>query len=188
MCARVCTHSVILFPVLSDAHWEKQIHSEKQIVPLLGVWSGHKEKGPSEKQRRERERDSERERRCLQVWVIVGPGTMYACLSLFHHLTTTYPCLFWSTPEQSLPFAFPSCPHLHAFSWENIPTLTVEMNFSISEYTYYTEFNSSLLRKDLALESIYPWEKPITQLQLAFKHTDNSMQCWFRGFLLWLTV
>lgn len=66
--------------------------------------------------------------------------------------------------------------------------LTVEMSFGIAEYTYDGEFCGGLLRKDLALESIYPRENPITRLRLALKHTDNSAQCRVSRVLLWLTV
>lgn len=42
------------------------------------------------------------------------------------------------------------------YHWKTSTHLTVEMNFSITEYTIKSEFYSGLLRKDLALESIYP--------------------------------
>lgn len=109
VCAQVCTHSVILVPVLSDAHRERQIHSEKQIVPLWWVWSGLREKRQSENQRRNGEQKTDKvptsvsksEARCI-VYLLFA-----FCHSSLHQ------------KESFIFFAFTSCSHLHAFLWEN---------------------------------------------------------------------
>lgn len=167
MCAQVCTHSDILGPVLSDAHRERQIHSEKQIVPLLWVWSGHREKGSSEKTKA---KPSERKREKVPTSASKSEARYNVCpLFLFHHLSVLAFLVYTWAVSTFLPL--PCALICMPFHGKTSPRLTVEMNCSITECTYNSEFNSSLLRKDLALESIYPWENPRTQLQLALKHT-----------------
>lgn len=143
VCAQVCTHSVILVPVLSDAHRERQIHSEKQIVPLWWVWSGLREKRQSENQRRNGERKTDKvptsvsksEARCI-VYLLFA-----FCRSSLHQKES-----FILLPLPLVLICMPFCG-------------TLEMNCSITEYPHNSELNCSLLRKDIALESIYSWEK-----------------------------
>lgn len=139
MCVWVCTHSVILVPILSDAHWEKQIHSEKQIVPLLWVWSSHKEKGQSQKTK---EWES-----CQVQYILSFP--------LFHYLSIHSFKVYTWTVFSLLPLP-PALICMPSLGEKKSLRLTVEMNFRIAEYTYNREFHSDLLRKDLLWESIYP--------------------------------
>lgn len=136
---------VTLVAILLDAHWEKQIHSEKQIVPLSWVWSGHNKKGLSERQK-----GREIERAGARKCVYLRPGTMYTlpfsliiCLSL----------PFLSPPEQLLPLPLPDALICMSFHEKTSPHLTAEINFTIIECTVNS---SGSLRKYLVSESIYP--------------------------------
>lgn len=136
---------------------------ETNSPPLLWVWSGHREKGSSEKTKVKTERAKAREgaQKCEQKW------SQVQCVPTLPLPSSIRPRLSSLHLSSLHLFAFTLCSHLHAF-----PRLTVEINRSITECTYNIEFNSSLLRKDLAfIQSIYPWENPRTQLQLALKHT-----------------
>lgn len=142
-CVWVCTHSVILVPILSDAHWEKQIHSEKQIVPLLWVWSSHKEKGQSKKTK---EWES-----CQVQYVLSFP--------LFHYLSIhSFKVYTWTVSPFYL-YLLPSfaCPlwgkkNLYVWQWKWISVLLnilITENFTVICWGRIFSGNPFILKKTL---------------------------------------
>lgn len=143
LCVWVCTHSVILVPILSDAHWEKQIHSEKQIVPLLWVWSSHKEKGQSKKTK---EWES-----CQVQYVLSFPLFHYLSIHSFKVYTWT---VFSLLPLPPALICMPSLgeKNLYVWQWKWISVLLnilITENFTVICWGRIFSGNPFILKKTL---------------------------------------